>query len=88
MFMRAIALVEKRKNHMKKILCLTMLISAPAPRKRRVTKRRVMRVVRAKTPDADPAKRIVDHISRAVEEHRLPPGTKLPDLSKLRLPKQ
>ena len=36
-----------------------------------------MRIVRAKTPDADPAKRIVDHISRAVEEHRLPPGTKL-----------
>jgi DNA-binding GntR family transcriptional regulator len=37
-----------------------------------------MRLVRPKEVDVvDPAKRIVDHISRAVEEHRLPPGTKL-----------
>jgi DNA-binding GntR family transcriptional regulator len=54
-----------------------MLNPATAARKRRVPKRRLMRLVRAGAPDIDPAKRIVDHISRAVEEHRLPPGTKL-----------
>jgi len=54
-----------------------MLTAASSGRRRRPSKRRVVRAARPATPDVDPARRIVEHVSRAVEEHRLPPGTKL-----------
>jgi len=54
------------------------MLSAAAPgRRRRPPKRRVVRAARTTGQDVDPAHRIVEHVSRAVEEHRLPPGTKL-----------
>jgi DNA-binding GntR family transcriptional regulator len=53
-----------------------MLTSASA-RRRRPSRRRIVRATRVHERDSDPARRIVEHVSLAVEEHRLPPGTKL-----------
>jgi DNA-binding GntR family transcriptional regulator len=53
-----------------------MLTPAGSTR-RRPSKRRVVRAARPAGQGVDPARSIVEHVSRAVEEHRLPPGTKL-----------